>query len=74
MIKTGPVDPRIMVGIPPKSDMKTPTQQVARIVSTAPMALFVFRLYRAPNVSVGAITVMNMRIETAIVFWLRSVN
>jgi len=51
----------------------THTQLVARIVSTAPIWFSVLRPYTAPKVSVGAMTEINMRSETAIVFWLKFV-
>jgi hypothetical protein len=61
------------IGIPVKMEKNTPVQAVARMVSTAPMWKPVLVPYKAPNVKVGAITVMNMRRETETVFWLKFV-
>ena len=61
------------IGIPVKREKNTPVQAVARMVSTAPIWKPVLVPYKAPNVKVGAITVMNMRRETETVFWLKFV-
>lgn len=50
----------LTIGIPLRREKKTPVQAVASIVSTAPIFELVFFPYTAPNVNVGAITVMNM--------------
>jgi hypothetical protein len=71
MIKIGPVEPMMAIGIPPKRAYVQPTQEVARIVSMAPISLLVTVPYTAPKVRVGATTEMNMSIETAMVFWLK---
>lgn len=42
MISTGPVDPTMIVGIPLKRAKQQPIQEVARMVSTAPMLFSVF--------------------------------
>jgi hypothetical protein len=44
------------------------------MVSTAPMCCSVLVPYTAPKVKVGAITVMNISNDTAIVFWFKLVN
>lgn len=73
MIKIGPVEPTMTVGIPLNNPKKHPVQEVARMVSTAPMRFCVLVLYTAPKVRVGAMTLMYIRSETAMVFWLKFV-
>ena len=73
MIRQGPVDPTMTMGIPEKREKNTPIQEVAKMVSTAPIWLSVFSPYTAPKVNVGAMTVMNMSKLTATVFWLKLV-
>lgn len=68
MMRMGPVEPTMTVGIPLNNAKKHPTQEVARIVSTAPILFLVLLLYTAPKVRVGAMTVMNIRRDTATVF------
>ena len=58
----------LTIGIPLRSAKKIPLQAVARIVSTVPMFEPVLLPYTAPNVRVGAITVMNINSDTATVF------
>lgn len=55
------------IGIPVKMEKNTPVHAVARMVSTAPMLNPVLAPYTAPNVKVGAITVMNSSKDTATV-------
>ena len=63
----------LTVGIPEKRAKKQPIQDVAKIVSTAPIRFLVLVPYTAPNVRVGAMTVININSETAMVRWFKFV-